>query len=192
MTDQEKWNRIYSQKKTPGPSNPLLQKYAFLFPEQATTLDLACGLGGNSLYLAQLGCEVTAWDISSVALEKLTAAANKLNLNIKTDCLDVRAASFEGKHFDLIIVNYYLDRNLAQALVRALNPSGILFYQTFVQKTADTNKQTGPKNPAYLLKQNELLKLFTDLSPRVFLDLQSTGDTGQGLRNESLLIAEKV
>ena len=69
---------------------------------------------------------------------------------------------------------------------------GILFYQTFVQKTTEAQRQTGPKNTAYLLKQNELLELFADLSPRVFLDLQSTGDTGQGLRNESLLIAEKV
>jgi tellurite methyltransferase len=192
MNDQQKWDRIYSQKRDPGPTNPLIQTYSFLFPAQATTLDLACGLGGNSLYLAQVGCQVTAWDISSVALERLSAAANRLHLKINTNCLDISAEALEGKHFDLIIVNHYLDRSLAKALVTALNPGGILFYQTFVQKTTEAQRQTGPKNTAYLLKQNELLELFADLSPRVFLDLQSTGDTGQGLRNESLLIAEKV
>ena len=149
MTAQQKWDRIYSQQKHPGSTNPLIQKYAFLFPEKATTLDLACGLGSNSLYLARLGCDVTAWDISSVGLEKLTSEANRLRLNIKTDCLDVRPECFEDKRFDLIIVNHYLDRNLAHALVGALNPKGILFYQTFVQKTAQQGgKQTGPKNPA--------------------------------------------
>jgi len=192
MSDRKKWDRIYSQQKDAGPANPLIQQYAFLFPEQAITLDLACGLGTNSLFLARLGCDVTAWDISSVALGKLAAQANQSDLNIKTVCLDINPESFQDQYFDLIIVSRYLDRNLASALVRALNPNGMLYYQTFVQKSAEGDKQTGPRNPAYLLEQGELLTLFADLTPRIFLDLQTTGDTNQGLRNESLLIAEKI
>ena len=191
MSSQQKWDRIYAQQNYPAPPNPLLQQYAFLFPNNATVLDLACGLGSNSLYLAQLGCRLTAWDISPVALQKLTIEADRLGVDINTVCLDINAASFDQQHFDLIIVNHYLDRNLAPPLVRALNPGGILFYQTFVRTSLPSNKRTAPRNPAYLLAQGELLSLFSDLHARVFIDLQSTGATGQGLRNQSLLIAEK-
>jgi 2-polyprenyl-3-methyl-5-hydroxy-6-metoxy-1,4-benzoquinol methylase len=191
MSSQQKWDRIYAQQNYPAPPNPLLQQYAFLFPNNATALDLACGLGSNSLYLAQLGCRLTAWDISPVALHKLTIEAGRLGVEINTVCLDIKAASFDQQHFDLIIVNHYLDRNLALPLVKALNPGGILFYQTFVRASSPSNKRTGPRNPAYLLEQGELLSLFSDLRPRVFVDLRSTGDTAQGLRDQSLLIAEK-
>ena len=191
MSSQQKWDHIYAQQNYPAPPNPLLQQYAFLFPNNASVLDLACGLGSNSLYLAQLGCRLTAWDISPVALQKLTIEADRLGVDINTVCLDINAASFDQQHFDLIIVNHYLDRNLAPPLVRALNPGGILFYQTFVRTSLPSNKRTGPRNPAYLLAQGELLSLFSDLHARVFIDLQSTGATGQGLRNQSLLIAEK-
>ena len=191
MSSQQKWDHIYAQQNYPAPPNPLLQQYAFLFPNDAVALDLACGLGSNSLYLAQLGYRLTAWDISPVALQKLTIEAGRLGVEIKTVCLDINAASFDQQHFDLIIVNHYLDRNLALPLVKALNPGGILFYQTFVQASSPSNKRTGPRNPAYLLEQGELLSLFSDLRTRVFVDLRSTGDTAQGLRDQSLLIAEK-
>ncbi|MEO2151790.1 MAG: Sua5 family C-terminal domain-containing protein, partial [Thermococcus sp.] len=34
-------------------------------------LDLACGLGGNSFFLAEQGLQVDAWDISAVAIEHI-------------------------------------------------------------------------------------------------------------------------
>lgn len=72
---------------------------------------------------------------------KLTIEADRLGVDINTVCLDINAASFDQQHFDLIIVNHYLDRNLAPPLVRALNPGGILFYQTFVRTSLPSNNE---------------------------------------------------
>jgi 2-polyprenyl-3-methyl-5-hydroxy-6-metoxy-1,4-benzoquinol methylase len=191
MSSRQKWDRIYAQQNAMPPPNPLLQKYAFLFADNAVTLDLACGLGSNSLYLAQMGYQVTGWDISPVALQKLTIEADKLGVNIETACLDITAASFNEQRFDLIIVNHFLDRNLALPIVKALNPKGMLFFQTFVQTSSPSNKQKGPSNPQYRLDQGELLSLFSELNPRVFLDMGSSGDANHGLQDESLLIAVK-
>ena len=71
-----KWNRIYSQSGHDAylPAQVLADN-EFLLPEAGTALDLACGLGANAIFLAQQGLAVTALDISSVAIEKLTAYA---------------------------------------------------------------------------------------------------------------------
>jgi tellurite methyltransferase len=56
--------------------------------------------------------------------------------------------------FDVIVVCRFLDRNLCPAIAAALKPGGILFYQTFTQ---------GLSNPDYLLRNNELITLFSEL-----------------------------
>lgn len=60
----------------------------------ARALDLGCGEGGDSLWLARQGWEVTAVDISSVAIERGRAAA--IEAGIATDRLHWVAADLAG------------------------------------------------------------------------------------------------
>ena len=83
----------------------------------------------------------------------------------------------------------YLDRGICDALVNAIAPGGLLFYQTFVQDKA--NPEVGPQNPDYLLSSNELLALFSDLTVLVFSDQGCQGDTEKGIRNQSFLVAQR-
>jgi tellurite methyltransferase len=64
----------------------------------------------------------------------------------------------------------------------------LVFYQTFTrEKSADC----GPSNPAYLLEENELLRLFSGLRILAYREEGNVGDVAQGFRNEAMIVAQK-
>jgi len=186
--DQEHWDHRFSQATaTPRPAKVLTDN-EHLLPAQGLALDLACGLGGNVLWLAERGLSVEAWDCSSVALEKLDAAAKGKGLNIMTRHADLEETPLPQAAFDLIVVSGFLSRSLCPAIAEALRPGGLLAYQTYTQFKPAEGLQ-GPRNPDYLLAPGELLQLFGDLSPCVYREERGYGDLELGLRNQAYLLA---
>ena len=69
--DRNKWDQRYREGAYASrdyPSEFLKQQLLHLKPGKA--LDLACGAGRNSIFLAQNGFFVDAVDVSSVGLER--------------------------------------------------------------------------------------------------------------------------
>lgn len=162
---REKWDRIYRVRvagETPGPAR-VLAEHADCLPRSGTALDLACGLGGNALFLARCGLETTAYDISPVALERLAESARVEGLAVAVEARDVVARPPAADGFDVVVVSRFLDRDLVPALMAALRPGGVLFYQTYT-----VGSPTGPSNPAYLLRPGELRLLFGELEPLAY------------------------
>ena len=188
-TDQTKWDQIYTDgnEKPAGPCRAL-SSHSHLLPAEGDALDLACGRGGNALYLAARGFSTRAWDVSAVATQSLSDVAGRYGLPLVAEQRDVTADPPASGSFDIIVVSRFLDRTLAPAICAALREHGLLFYQTFIrEKTGDT----GPNNPAYRLEANELLRLFQSLHIIYYHEEGTTGDTGQGFRNEAMLVAQK-
>lgn len=66
-------------------------------------LDLGCGNGRNSLYLAARGFDVTAWDRNPMSISNLRSIAQKEQLaNLHIDEKDLNALSFDGE-YDFIL-----------------------------------------------------------------------------------------
>jgi 2-polyprenyl-3-methyl-5-hydroxy-6-metoxy-1,4-benzoquinol methylase len=130
--DKNKWDRIYSERKPaqPIPAEVLLQN-RHLLPKQGVALDLACGLGANSLLLAEQGLEVHAWDISSVAIAQLDKLAQQSGLEVHLQERDVSTQPPAPDSVDVLVVTHFLVRAMAADLVAALKPGGLLFYQTY-------------------------------------------------------------
>jgi tellurite methyltransferase len=186
---REKWDRIYSLDE-PGKQAPapVLAENAFLLPTAGTALDLASGLGANAIFLAEHGLTVTALDISSTAIEKLSAYACNRRLAIEARQEAVTPASLPSSAYDAIVISRFLDRSLNDAIIDALKPGGLLFYQTFTRLKVAAE---GPNNPAYLLETNELLDLFSPLRTVFYRENAAIGDIRLGLRNEAQFVGQK-
>ena len=185
---REKWDARYrDSEREPVPARVLLEN-RHLLPPKGRALDLACGLGANALLLAELGFEVSAWDLSAVAIDRLTDAASARDLRIDVQVRDLQAHPPEHGAFDVIVVVHFLDRALAPKIAAALRSGALLFYQTF---TREAVSDSGPSNPEYRLGVNELLRLFPGLIVRVYREEGRLGDQTLGTRDVAMLVAEK-
>ena len=205
QSQQDKWNQIYKNKGLEGGTPPnlpkpcsLLLQYQYLLPTHGTAIDIACGAGGNAIFLADHGLMTQAIDISNVAIEQLnsrnvpglTASCQDLEKHNKLPPSNSSTNITQSSHgnFDVIVVSCYLYRDLCPVIIEALAPGGLLFYQTFHQQKQSS---IGPSNPKFLLKNNELLDLFGCLNTLIFHQLSNQGDLSQGNRDLSSLIAQK-
>ena len=185
---KDKWNARYrGATSIPEVAWVLLENH-HLLPPQGKALDLACGLGGNTIWLAKRGLTVWAWDISDTAIAKLAASCANRGLKVCAEVRDLRMHPPEPERFDVIVVSHFLDRSLSSALIAALRPKGLLFYQTFIRDRVDNS---GPRNPDFLLEQNELLRLFTPLRVIVYREEGCIGDITIGFRNKAMLVAQR-
>ncbi len=185
--DVDKWDARYRDTAETPPARVLIEN-AHLLPPRGRALDLACGLGANALVLAGRGLETFAWDSSAVAIERLRDLARVRGVRVHASVRDVVKQPPAPRDFDVIIVSHFLDRSLTGHLIAALRPHGLLYYQTFTRTRIGDE---GPRNPAYLLEDGELLTLFAPLQPLVYREEGLVGDTGSGFRGQAMLVARK-
>ncbi len=184
----DKWNTIYQSQTTLPTVAEVLKNNAFLLPESGVALDVACGLGGNALFLAEHGLNVQATDISAVAIEKLSKLAAQKNLIIQAQCVDLQKIILPKQTFDVIVVSHFLDRAMCHGIIDSLKREGVLFYQTYTQQKLS---HSPPHHPAFLLAENELLKLFSALHTVFYQEHGRVGDLKNGERNRALYIGQK-
>ena len=189
LATQEKWNALYREAAAPPDVAQVLRENAHLLPASGKALDFACGLGGNALFLAAHGLEAHAWDISPVAIAKLTESASTRGLILHAEARDLAAQPPLPASFDVIVSCHFLERPLNPHLVAALRPGGLLFYQTFTLERVD---DSGPKNAEYRLAVNELLTMFPGLRVLVYREEGLVGDVQKGFRNKAMLVAQRV
>jgi len=127
-------------------------------------LDLACGEGRNSIYLAQKGFEVTAVDISERGLERGRRRAAQLGLAVDFIHADLEAWRPQGIYH--LIANFnFLMRPLIPCMVACLAPGGMVVMETIL----DAPGLEGNHNKDYLLQPGELERLFSGLGGRILL-----------------------
>jgi 2-polyprenyl-3-methyl-5-hydroxy-6-metoxy-1,4-benzoquinol methylase len=165
--ERESWNRRYAEGEhmafEPDPFLPaaygeFLQP---LFPRPGLALDVAGGLGRHAIWMAELRWKVTVVDISEVAFEKAQRKAEERGVAIDFLVRDLNSWSPDRKKYDLILVFYYLQRDLFPALEAALKPGGLLLAKTYTEE--HKKFKGGPSREDYFLKENELLRAFPSL-----------------------------
>lgn len=131
-------------------------RFAGLIPAGGEILDFACGGGRHARWLASRGFRVEAVDRDAVALELLAGVPH---VTTREADLEEGPWPFAGRHFDGIVVTHYLFRPRLPWLLQALNPGGVLIYETFMVGNERFGK---PSNPEFLLKSHELIERVAD------------------------------
>ena len=122
--DLEGWDERYRTTAVDPEPTPLLVETASSLPP-GKALDLACGAGRNSLWLAAHGWSVTAVDGSQAAIEILRRSAAP-SIDARVANLELGEYTIEPEAWDLIVICRYLQRDLFEPARRGVKPGGIL------------------------------------------------------------------
>src|SRR5690348_3468656 len=163
------WNRKYSEG-----SHGSLQPDPFLvtaYEEFLSTaspglaLDVAGGVGRHAIWLAQRGWRVKLVDISEAGVRqaeenaKQTGTASSIAIEVR----DLNSEQDIGREqYDLVVVFFFLQRELFPALAAAIKPGGHLIYKTYTteqqrlsgERISSGRFTSGPSHPMFLLQPN--------------------------------------
>src|SRR5699024_153266 len=126
------WDRRYSgsQLWSGNPNGTLVEETRGMAAGRA--LDVGAGEGGDAVWLAEQGWNVTASDISQRALDRVATAARQRGLSIECHRTDANAPdAFEHDVFDLVSAQYASiprtpDHRGVRNLMDAVSPGGTL------------------------------------------------------------------
>ncbi len=166
--DKARWNEKYTHRSHSWetPDDFLSEAYgrflAGTTPGRA--LDVAGGAGRHSLWLAQRGWQVDLVDVSDVGAALARQKANSAGVTIHTRVLDLgetASADLGTEQYDLIVIFFFLRRQLFPAILSALRPGGGLIYKTYT--IAQLRFDKGPRDAEFLLEPDELRQAFSQM-----------------------------
>jgi SAM-dependent methyltransferase len=172
--DRTKWDARYLKRLGSSEPSSLLEKFWSMAPI-GKALDIACGNGRNSIFLAEKGFLVDAVDISTVATDQLTGKHPK----IRVICTDLDTWNIPPDCYELIVNIRFLDRRLFSMIQKGLKPGGVLVFESFLE---------GHRKD-FCLEENELLHAFNSF--RVVYYEERKTDASEKFNQIAALVAIK-
>lgn len=124
-------------------------------------LDVACGQGRNSIFLASAGWDVTGFDIDLEVLDSAQATAKRMGLKLNTVQKSKKTFKYGVNQWDLIALIYAdvicggciaYDRAFIRQLRESLKPGGIVVYEFFHRDAL--------KNPPWGCDDDDMMDAF--------------------------------
>ncbi|QEM67859.1 class I SAM-dependent methyltransferase [Geobacter sp. FeAm09] len=159
-TDRIKWNQRFEVEETYRGWNPSpflereIGRIQRLAPGRRA-LDLACGQGRNSIFLARHGFRMTSLDISDVGIARGEEQARAVGVEIDFRRQDLEEWHLTGQ-YDLIVNINFLLRRLIPEEVGALAPGGLLLFDTILESP----RLLATHTPDFFLRYGELERIF--------------------------------
>lgn len=155
------WDAMYREKPAVWSGEPnaqLVAETASLAP--ATALDVGCGEGADAVWLAQQGWDVTAVDVSAVALHRAHSHASSAGVRVVFEQADLVATPPDPRSYDLVSAQFFHlpDPPRTQAyrgLGAAVRPGGHLLVVGHYP-----SEHIGKDHPERLFTTDEIVGLF--------------------------------
>ncbi len=171
--DADRWNARYQGRSTGDPSMPK-GLGGIALTRGGRCLDVACGLGAQSIWAAEQGFAVVALDVSEVAVTALNSAAMSAGVRDRIETrvvdLDLGFPTELTSSFALVICQRFRDPALYEQLVYALEPDGILV--TTVLSQVGLADEPGP----FHASPGELVCTFREFDVDVLRSVELDGE----------------
>lgn len=156
-------------------------------------LSVADGEGRNSVWLAQQGLSVDAFDISPVGVAKARALAAERGVTVRFAVSDVDGFAWPAAAYDAVAAIFvqFADPALRQRLfahIRAsLKPGGLLLLQGYTPRQLEY-RTGGPPHLAHLYTVPMLREAFADWDILELREYEAVVEEGTGHKGMSALV----
>ncbi|TAM63251.1 class I SAM-dependent methyltransferase [Mycobacterium sp.] len=163
VADRHRWDERYVAKGPPSLGSvglpDVFARHTDAFPTAGAALDLACGQGIGSVWLALRGLQVVGLDISPVAVSHARDLARRAAVadRCRFDVVDFDGGLPAGAPADVILCCRFRDRRLDRAIIERLAPGGLLA----IAVLSEVGAAPGPFRAA----PGELTAAFAQLDP---------------------------
>ncbi len=173
--------------------NGFLAAQAGLLHAGQRALSVADGEGRNAVWLAEQGLDVTATELSPVALDKAEALATARGVRVDFALADALNWTYPDEAFDLVVAIFIQfaapdeRARLFENLKRTLRPGGRIVLQGYTPKQLDY-RTGGPSTVDNLYTAAMLRETFGDFDIERLDEYEDVLDEGSAHRGQSALV----
>lgn len=148
--------------------NAYLASHRTLFEAGKSALAVADGEGRNGVWLAQLGLQVDAFDISPVRVAKADELARRVGVSVNLHVSDCEAWDWRPEAYDVVAAIFVqfagqeMRQRLFAGMIATLKPGGYLVVQGYTPKQLEY-KTGGPGLLDHLYTADMLREVFSAL-----------------------------
>ena len=191
LEELERWNQRYGEADYifGTAPNAFVAAHASLLKPGQRALCVADGEGRNSVWLAEQGLEVVAFDFSPVAVEKARRLAASRGVKVRYELAAVYDWPWPEAAFDVVAAIFVqfadppMRAFLFERMIAALKPDGLLLIEGYTP--AQLKYGTGgPKQPDQLYTEELLRQAFGSLD---ILELRTyEAELDEGIRHRGI------
>lgn len=194
------WDERYSSKDrvwSGEPNGGLVTEVAGM--STGTVLDIGCGEGADAVWLAQRGWDVTAIDVSGVAITRARQYAESIGAQVHFQAVGLLEAVVDGRTYDLVSAQYpALQKtpgdDAERAMIGAVAPGGALLVIHHADVDKDRSQEHG-FDPDDYVSPADVVALLDD-GWRIEVDERRartvSGGSGAHHANDLVLLARRV
>lgn len=191
----EHWNRRFEGEDYMFGTEPnlWLRDHADLWRPGDRVLSVADGEGRNSVWLAQRGLVVDAFDVAAVGVAKARKLAQSRGVTVNFAIADVDGFHWPEATYDGVAAIFvqFADPAMRERLFArielALKPGGTLLLQGYTPRQLEY-KTGGPPHASHLYTPDMLLAAFPGLEIVELREYEAEVDEGRGHHGRSALI----
>jgi cyclopropane fatty-acyl-phospholipid synthase-like methyltransferase len=192
---RETWDARFSSDEYIFGTEPnvWLAQHADLFKPGMRVLAVADGEGRNSVWMAQQGLQVDAFDISPVGIEKAKKLAQQEGVDVNFSIHSIEDYPWTTGDYDAVVAIFiqFADPDTRATLFKrmksALKPDGVILLQGYTPKQLEY-KTGGPPNLSHLYTEELLQDAFGDLDVSELTSYEQVLTEGTQHHGQSALI----